>query len=66
MDFSPIGAIPLPIARVESPPMADQAAAIEMLAGLYQRIEFEQNCVDRYVDLEQALREQTRRGDRLE
>uniref|UniRef100_A0AAV1VMC4 Uncharacterized protein n=1 Tax=Peronospora matthiolae TaxID=2874970 RepID=A0AAV1VMC4_9STRA len=61
----PIGAIPLPITRVETP-IVDVTTAVGMIAGLYQRIASQQDLVDSYRDLEQALREQTRRGDRLE
>lgn len=61
-----IGAIPLPTTRVESPPIVDQAAAVNMIAGLYQRIASQQDFVDSYRDLEQAMRDQTRRRDRLE
>uniref|UniRef100_A0AAV1TCX5 Uncharacterized protein n=1 Tax=Peronospora matthiolae TaxID=2874970 RepID=A0AAV1TCX5_9STRA len=61
----PIGAIPLPTTRVETP-IVDKTTAVDMIAGLYQRIASQQDLVDSYRDLEQALREQTRRGDRLE
>ena len=47
-----IGAITLPTTRVESPPIVDQAAAVNMIAGLYQRIASQQNFVDSYRDLE--------------
>uniref|UniRef100_A0AAV1VMH4 Uncharacterized protein n=1 Tax=Peronospora matthiolae TaxID=2874970 RepID=A0AAV1VMH4_9STRA len=60
----PIGAIPLPTTRVETP-IVDEMIAVGMIAGLYQRIASQQDLVNSYRDLEQALREQTRSGDRL-
>uniref|UniRef100_A0AAV1T9P6 Uncharacterized protein n=1 Tax=Peronospora matthiolae TaxID=2874970 RepID=A0AAV1T9P6_9STRA len=56
----PIGAIPLPTTRVETP-IVDEATAVSMIAGLYQRIASQQDLVDSYRNLEQALQEQTRR-----
>uniref|UniRef100_A0AAV1UQA2 Uncharacterized protein n=1 Tax=Peronospora matthiolae TaxID=2874970 RepID=A0AAV1UQA2_9STRA len=61
----PIGAIPLPTTRVETP-IVHETNAVGIIAGLYQRLASQQYLVDSYRDLDQALREQTRRGDRLE
>uniref|UniRef100_A0AAV1TWM8 Uncharacterized protein n=1 Tax=Peronospora matthiolae TaxID=2874970 RepID=A0AAV1TWM8_9STRA len=61
----PIGAIPFPTTRVETP-IVDETTAVGTIAGLYQRIASQQDLLDSYRDLEQALREKTRRGDRLE
>uniref|UniRef100_A0AAV1T4V8 Uncharacterized protein n=1 Tax=Peronospora matthiolae TaxID=2874970 RepID=A0AAV1T4V8_9STRA len=62
---TPVRAIPLPTTRVEAPTV-DKTTAVGIIAGLYQWIASQQDLLDSCRDLEQALREQTRRGDRLE
>ena len=66
VDSGSVETIPLPTAGVESPPVADQSFEVDMIAGLYQRIAFQQDLVESYRDLKQAMRKQTLRGNQLE